>query len=50
MHDLRELKKEGEAGEDDERRAESSLQKQTDDSIAEIDALLKGKEEEILEV
>jgi ribosome recycling factor len=50
MHDLRELKKEGEAGEDDERRAETSLQKQTDEAIAEIDALLKGKEEEILEV
>lgn len=50
MSDLRELKKEGEAGEDDERRAESSLQKQTDDAIAEIDGLLKGKEEEILEV
>ena len=50
MHDLRELKKEGEAGEDDERRAESALQKHTDESIAEIDAPLKGKEEEILEV
>ena len=50
MHDLRELKKEGEAGEDDERRAETALQKQTDDAVSEIDALLKGKEEEILEV
>jgi ribosome recycling factor len=50
MSDLRELKKEGEAGEDDERRAESALQKQTDDAIAEIDDLLKGKEAEILEV
>ena len=50
MHDLRELKKEGEAGSDEEHRAESELQKQTDDSIAEIDSLLKGKEEEILEV
>jgi ribosome recycling factor len=50
MHDLRGLKKEGEAGEDDERRAESALQKQTDEAIAEIDSLLKGKEEEILEV
>jgi ribosome recycling factor len=50
MSDLRELKKEGEAGEDDERRAEAALQKQTDGAIAEIDALLKGKEEEILEV
>ena len=50
MGDLRELKKEGEVGEDDERRAESALQKQTDEAIAEIDSLLKGKEEEILEV
>jgi ribosome recycling factor len=50
MQDLRELKKEGEAGEDDERRAESALQKQTDEAIAEIDEALKGKEEEILEV
>jgi ribosome recycling factor len=50
MHDLRELKKEGEVGEDDERRAEAALQKQTDGAIAEIDELLKGKEEEILEV
>jgi ribosome recycling factor len=50
MQDLRELKKEGEAGEDDERRAEAALQKQTDEAIAEIDEALKGKEEEILEV
>ena len=50
MGDLRELKKEGEAGEDDERRAEAALQKHTDEAIAEIDVALKGKEEEILEV
>ncbi|HEU4906162.1 MAG TPA: ribosome recycling factor [Solirubrobacterales bacterium] len=50
MSDLRDLKKEGEAGEDDERRAESALQKQTDEAISEIDLHLKGKEEEILEV
>ena len=50
MHDLRELKKEGEVGEDDERRAESELQKRTDDATTEIDGLLKAKEEEILEV
>jgi ribosome recycling factor len=50
MGDLRELKKEGEAGEDDERRAEAALQKETDEAIAEIDALLKSKEEEVLEV
>jgi ribosome recycling factor len=50
MSDLRDLKKEGEAGEDDERRAEAALQKQTDEAIGEIDNLLKGKEAEILEV
>ncbi|MBS1884026.1 MAG: ribosome recycling factor [Actinobacteria bacterium] len=50
MSDLRELKNEGEVGEDDERRAEATLQKQTDEAIAELDALLKGKEAEILEV
>jgi ribosome recycling factor len=50
MHDLRELKKEGEAGSDEEHRAESGLQKQTDDSTKEIDEALKHKEEEILEV
>jgi ribosome recycling factor len=50
MHDLRELKKEGDAGSDEEHRAETGLQKQTDDAISEIDGLLKGKEEEILEV
>jgi ribosome recycling factor len=50
MNDLRELKKDGEAGEDDERRAESALQTQTDEATGEIDSLLKGKEEEILEV
>jgi len=50
MSDLRELKKDGEAGSDEEHRAETGLQKQTDGAIAEIDQLLTGKEEEILEV
>ena len=50
MHDLRELKGEGDVGEDEERRAESELQKLTDARIGELEALLKGKEEEILEV
>jgi ribosome recycling factor len=49
MHDLRELKQEGEIGQDDEHRAEEELQKQTDSKIGEIEALLKGKEEEILQ-
>ena len=50
MHDLKELRKEGEAGEDEERRAEATLQKETDKAIGEIDALMKAKEEEVLEV
>jgi len=50
MHDLRELKSEGEVGSDDEHRAESELQKLTDAHVGEIDAALAGKEEEILEV
>jgi ribosome recycling factor len=50
MHDLRELKDEGDVGEDEERRAEAELQKHTNARIADLDALLKGKEEEILEV
>ena len=50
MHDLRELRDAGEAGADDEHRAEVELQKLTDQKVAELDALLKGKEAEILEV
>jgi len=50
MHDLRELKKDGEIGEDDERRAESELQRLTDEATKDIDAALKSKEAEILEV
>ena len=50
MHDLRELKDDGDVGEDEERRAEAELQKLTNARIADLDALLKGKEEEILEV
>jgi ribosome recycling factor len=50
MHDLRELKSEGEVGSDDEHRAEDALQKLTDKHVGEIDVALAGKEEEILEV
>ena len=50
MHDLRELRDAGEAGADDEHRAEEALQKLTDDKVRELDALVKAKEEEILEV
>ena len=47
---LKELKDAGETGADDEHRAEEALQKLTDDKVKELDALLKGKEAEILEV
>ncbi|MGA2010567.1 MAG: ribosome recycling factor [Solirubrobacteraceae bacterium] len=50
MHDLRELKEAGDAGSDDEHRAELDLQKVTDARIAELDEALKSKEEDILEV
>jgi ribosome recycling factor len=50
MHDLRELKSEGDVGSDEERRAETELQKLTDERIGEIETSLAGKEEEILEV
>jgi ribosome recycling factor len=50
MHDLRELRDEGEAGADDEHRAEVELQKLTDQRVAELDEALRTKEAEILEV
>jgi ribosome recycling factor len=50
MHDLKELRDAGEAGADDEHRAEEALQKLTDEKVKELDALLKSKEAEILEV
>src|ERR1700759_4378971 len=50
MHDLRELKEAGEAGSDEEHRAEAELQKGTDSRIAELETALKAKEAEILEV
>jgi ribosome recycling factor len=50
MHDLKALKDEGDVGADDERRGEQEVQKLTDARIAELDGLLKLKEEEILEV
>ena len=50
MHDLRELKGEGEVGSDDEHRAEEKLQKLTDSKITELDELMRRKEAEILEV
>ncbi len=50
MSDLRDLKDEGEVGEDDEKRAETECQKLTDGAIGEIDTSMKNKEQEILTV
>jgi ribosome recycling factor len=50
MSDLRELKSEGEVGEDEEKRGETELQRLTDAAIGEIETLMKAKEEEILTV
>lgn len=50
MHDLKELVKKKDVGDDDERRAEERVQKLTDQHIKEIDELLKRKEAEIMEV
>jgi ribosome recycling factor len=43
MHDLRELKSEGEVGADDEKRAESELQKLTDQRVGELDDAPEGQ-------
>jgi ribosome recycling factor len=49
-HKLERLSKEGEASEDEVRRAEGEIQKATDSHIAQIDEALKRKEAEIMEV
>ena len=50
MKHLEELVKNGEVGDDEERRAESQVQKLTDDHVKTLDDLLKHKEAEIMEV
>jgi ribosome recycling factor len=47
---LEELVKNGDVGDDDERAAETRVQKVTDEHVAKIDDLLKRKEAEIMEV
>lgn len=47
---LKRMEKEGEISEDDLRRAEVEVQKQTDHHIKSIDEALKRKEDEIMEV
>jgi len=50
MRHLEELVKGGDVGDDEERAAETRVQKLTDDHVAKIDDLLKHKESEIMEV
>jgi ribosome recycling factor len=50
MHHLKQLVRDGDVGDDEERRAEERVQKLTDDHVKEIDELLKRKEAEIMEV
>ena len=47
---LKELKKEGDASEDEIFKAQDSIQKFTDDHIKQIDDIFKTKEKEVLEV
>lgn len=48
--DLERMKKDGLLSQDEERAAENRLQKLTDQSVAEVDANLRHKEEELSEV
>ena len=50
LADVKELLKEKEISQDDERKAQDEVQKLTDRHIAEIDQLLAAKEKEILQV
>ena len=50
MKHLEELVKNGDVGDDEERRAETHVQKLTDDHVKKLDDLLKHKEAEIMEV
>jgi len=47
---LKDGQKEGEIPEDDAKRATEQVQELTDDFVKQIDAVLQGKEEEIMEV
>lgn len=48
--DLKELQKEKEISEDQERKGQEDVQKITDEHIAKVDELLKSKEAELMEV
>ncbi|HSG58930.1 MAG TPA: ribosome recycling factor [Woeseiaceae bacterium] len=50
IHDIKDLLKEKMIGEDDEHRAEDEIQEITDRYVAEIDEILKAKEDELMEI
>ena len=50
IHSVKELLKEKEITEDEERRAEEDIQKITDKHIADVDKLLAGKEADLMEI
>jgi ribosome recycling factor len=50
MNDIKDLLKEKLVSQDDERRAETEVQKLTDKHIADVDGLLAAKEKEVMQV
>lgn len=50
IHDFKELLKEKEISEDEERRAEDNMQKLTDQYVDKVDGLLAEKEKELMEI
>ncbi len=50
MTDIKDLLKEKKISQDDERRAETDIQKLTDKHVADIDQLLAAKEKEVMQV
>jgi ribosome recycling factor len=50
MHQVKDLLKEKQISEDDERRAEDDIQKLTDHYVKEVDAVVKAKEEELMAI
>jgi ribosome recycling factor len=50
LHHTKELERNGEAGADDVRRSEERVQKLTDEHVGLIDAAMRNKEAEIMEV
>ena len=50
MSDIKDLLKEKLVSQDDERRAETEVQKLTDKHVAEVDQLLAAKEKEVMQV